>query len=1191
MRERSSSQTSVPMVSRPIEQFNQHPLKTTNCGHVVDAVAFSNDGQTLVTGGWNEKVVLYTEENDDLKEKKVIDRSKFIRTVATSPKRPIFAVGGNDNKVALYDINTGFLLKQFNEDERIRTVAFSPDGDKLAVGGRNKLVKLYSVPTLSLQRKIERTDLVFAVAFSPDGNQLAVGGDDKTVALYAVNSDKPPTEKIWPRASIRAVAFLPKGTNLAVGGHDNCVAVYDVRTFERLCEIRRRDHIYALAVSPDEKTLAVGGHDRMVALYDIATFEQRSTTIKCKEKVRTVAFKPNTDTLAVGCWDGEIALYDVAISMQRVEEIQRSEWVNSVVFSPEGNVLAVGGEDKQVALYDIAKSAEMRSETIRRTHNIRTLAFSPDGEILAVGGEDGKVALYDVRRSLRNPEPEWTYCGVGIVHAVAFSPDSKKLAVGGNDKSVLVYNCSNFRSPPRIIERSDVVRTVAFSLDSTRLAVGGEDREVALYDVAHAGNSPTKIKRGSTVRIVTFSPDRKTLAMGGDDKEVAFYDISTGEDRSGKIACKHAVRSIAFSPDGKALAVGGNDVSLYDAVTAKLLFEVHLRRHCHRVAFCPPTHARNHHPFVLAISMDSLVSLVEIRENASLSLPVDWLLEHAKDDAAVLAATEPFHQAATSRDANGLTLLARAILERRIELAAGLVSRDPAHAFDESAAGIFNLLVEHDRRPILHRIFGFEGIIATTAVTQLEEMSRTLLKLAENNITASVAKALEAGGKGTKRGFMRVPPEIFLLTMNDKPVNRKLPPRATACHMPVLKSDSKAVDGDKDRRLRWPGVKEDKKKQVRLALLRVVLPDLHSFEALKSLTSMDSYDAFASESLRSVIDSQWSAWARRRFHFQCFLYFSWLVCLTTLSEVAFEKKWLSRQTRSIRYALEGGVLLGVYYFGRREVKQACKLGNKYIWDMWNWRQWAGLGASLCFVIVEFVKPRDENTIAVVGAATHLLVASGLLHYARGFDGTASIVRTLLAIACDMIPFVVVLFLGIITFAFALRALFSNEKRADECYFEEDGALDCDERQSGFSSLWKSFVTTMYAAVFGDFDIDVIYELAENRVLALVVTTLMLLATLLIALNALISLMSESFGRISKIKHAVLAHQKAKLILELYCDMSQAERKDIERRYRWTYVLLPEAELDDDNGIEIAELMRTVLALSTSLARRTPQEAG
>ena len=92
-------------------------------------------------------------------------------------------------------------------------------------------------------------------------------------------------------------------------------------------------------------------------------------------------------------------------------------------------------------------------------------------------------------------------------------------------------------------------------------------------------------------------------------------------------------------------------------------------------------------------------------------------------------------------------------------------------------------------------------------------------------------------------------------------------------------------------------------------------------------------------------------------------------------------------------------------------------------------------------------------------------------------------------------------------------------------------------------------------------------------------TLIIFVTI-VALNALISLIADIFDRILEEKSAVLIRIKAECIVGLYCFMPEKMKKDIEKKYKWTYHLFPPGVSDDLDliGRRIGEIVKFVCVI-------------
>ena len=114
--------------------------------------------------------------------------------------------------------------------------------------------------------------------------------------------------------------------------------------------------------------------------------------------------------------------------------------------------------------------------------------------------------------------------------------------------------------------------------------------------------------------------------------------------------------------------------------------------------------------------------------------------------------------------------------------------------------------------------------------------------------------------------------------------------------------------------------------------------------------------------------------------------------------------------------------------------------------------------------------------------------------------------------------------------------------------------------SVFDNLWNALGTTLFAGMFGDFDLGILNETYSTPVVVIIMIV-MLILVIIISLNALIAFISEEFEQVLAKKQAVLKKAKAQMIIEVYGSLTKEERKKIEREHRWTSIVIPSATLE------------------------------
>lgn len=155
----------------------------------VNSIAFSNDGNTLVTGGLDGRVVVLNFVNNDWLIKKEIQAVGAVYSVDITPdaRRLIFSV--MDKEVFVYDlVDGGYIQTNTLEgyDRLIYSVAISANGNRIVSADLNGELVVWNRNENGTWIKdllYKSRNSLFSVIISEDGSRIVSGGVNKVVVI------------------------------------------------------------------------------------------------------------------------------------------------------------------------------------------------------------------------------------------------------------------------------------------------------------------------------------------------------------------------------------------------------------------------------------------------------------------------------------------------------------------------------------------------------------------------------------------------------------------------------------------------------------------------------------------------------------------------------------------------------------------------------------------------------------------------------------------------------------------------------------------------------------------------------------------------------------------------------------------------------------------------------------------------
>jgi WD40 repeat protein len=285
---------------------------------VITSVRLQPGGTRLAVAGDDHLVSIW----DWVEDRLVVQlrgHLDWVQALAYSPDGQVLVSAGNDRQVIFWNASSGDRLGLLETLPcAVTQLSFNHRGDQLAVTGFECGVRIYDVAERRLIRELTgSSDDLRALAFSPDDRWIAVGGRDGRVFVWRSDNGQLVADYAAHRQRIRDLAFAPEGGQLVTCGEDRRVHVRELGEDRGFDLPRYPGKVYALVFcSPN--CLATGGSDNVVRLWDLT---ERKLVGELRDHHGSIAaLASNGDILVSGSFDTTIRIWEL---QGRVAEVPR----------------------------------------------------------------------------------------------------------------------------------------------------------------------------------------------------------------------------------------------------------------------------------------------------------------------------------------------------------------------------------------------------------------------------------------------------------------------------------------------------------------------------------------------------------------------------------------------------------------------------------------------------------------------------------------------------------------------------------------------------------------------------------------------------------------------------------------------------------------------------------------------------
>jgi WD40 repeat protein len=534
-------------------------------------VAAAADGRMLVTGIGDNRALVFQRSLLGL----VVAHQGPVTALAVTPDGKHAASAGSDNKVQLWELESGKLVRNFEGvTAAVHDLAISPDGVKLAAVLADKTLKVWKLDDGSTLHTATLLSPARGVAFV-GADWIAAGGDDQRVRLLELSSGAVIEEFAGLPAGVVSLAAstTEEGTRLAAGSANPATMLWKVSA-QRI--VAGHKGIIADAVmSPDGESLFTAGADNALSQWKLngellrsfagATAPLRAIAVSADDKI-IVAVGEEKVLRAWSVADGQLlasiemptAATAVTIGasgaaarlVAQVPGLNNGGPAGLLGEAPNGFQVIVAGDDKILRNYGLASDGDKHGftlvqECLGHTEGIHALVLAADGHALFSGGIDKAVR----RWFAASASPTWSIDShPAAVYSLDYHPNASLIATAGGDGSVRQWSAADGSRHNLYPAHADQAYAVRYHPSGQQLASTGRDRTLRVWDPA--GRQLKQYDTPHGMYGLAYSPDGNWLVAAGLDKQ--WHAWTLADDKLQRSISGHpdVLYAVRYNPAG-----------------------------------------------------------------------------------------------------------------------------------------------------------------------------------------------------------------------------------------------------------------------------------------------------------------------------------------------------------------------------------------------------------------------------------------------------------------------------------------------------------------------------------------------------------------------------------------------------------------------------------------------------------------
>lgn len=203
------------------------PPRVSQAHRKARTLAWSPDGKTLATGGYDGEVILHDASTLEVL-RQYHDHTMTVRQILwIQGGQQLLTVSNDYNAVIREAFGADAALRHWREGSEIHSAVLLADTGLVALGLKSGTISIRQISSGTLQGTlVGHQNWVRSLALSPDGRVLASGDESGLVRFWRVENLQLLLSQRHGNSSINQLAFSPSGDTLAIADHEGKITLW-----------------------------------------------------------------------------------------------------------------------------------------------------------------------------------------------------------------------------------------------------------------------------------------------------------------------------------------------------------------------------------------------------------------------------------------------------------------------------------------------------------------------------------------------------------------------------------------------------------------------------------------------------------------------------------------------------------------------------------------------------------------------------------------------------------------------------------------------------------------------------------------------------------------------------------------------------------------------------------------------------